>query len=58
MYIDNDISWGEIYEVSWWGVGVDNNIGWGIIYQQEAEADTWSYQVSKWNEEDDNWDYI
>lgn len=30
------MSWGKIYETTWWGVGVDNNISWGIVYKDLA----------------------
>jgi hypothetical protein len=34
MTYDNNIDWGEIYESTWWGVGVDTNtIDWGIVYK-------------------------
>lgn len=29
----NSISWGKIYETTWWGIGVNSNtISWGKIY--------------------------
>lgn len=30
------MSWGKIYETTWWGVGVNNNISWGIVYKDLA----------------------
>lgn len=26
------MSYGKIYDTTWWGVGRDNTIGWGIVY--------------------------
>jgi hypothetical protein len=26
------MSYGKIYDTTWWGVGRDNAIGWGIVY--------------------------
>lgn len=34
---NNTISWGKIYETSYWGIGVKTNtISWGKIYEDEA----------------------
>ena len=30
------MSYGKIYETTWWGVGVDNTIGWGSVYADLA----------------------
>ncbi len=30
------MSYGKIYETTYWGVGVDNTIGWGSVYADLA----------------------
>jgi hypothetical protein len=35
------MSWGKIYETTWWGSGaLDNNIGWGLIYRDYIDPTT------------------
>lgn len=58
-WLKNLINWGEIYESTWWGKGVlTNTIGWGIVYKPEASQDTWEYQQSEWNTENNKWNNI
>jgi hypothetical protein len=35
-----------------------NTIGWGIIYKPEASQDTWNYQQSEWETENNKWNNI
>ena len=57
--MDNTIDWGEVYESTWWGVGVDTNtIGWGIVYKNIASQDTWQYQNSYYQDEINIWNDI
>jgi len=57
--LNNNIDWGEIYEDTWWGVGVTSNtIGWGIVYLPYASQDGWAYQDSYWQDEIDVWNQI
>ena len=43
--------WGEIYEVSWWGISVPQPNGWGSAYIVPANQDSWQYQMSQWKNE-------
>jgi len=39
--MSNNISWGKIYETSYWGIGVTTNtISWGKIYEDLADSGT------------------
>jgi len=59
MTYDNNIDWGEIYESTWWGVGVDTNtIGWGIVYKDIAGQDFWQFQNSYYQDEINIWNDI
>jgi hypothetical protein len=58
-WLKNLLNWGEIYESSWWGIGVTTNtIDWGIVYKSEASQDTWNYQQSEWETENNKWNNI
>lgn len=59
MTYDNNIDWGEIYESTWWGVGVDTNtIDWGIVYKIISDQDYWQYQNSYYQDEINIWNDI
>jgi hypothetical protein len=59
MTYDNNIDWGEIYESTWWGVGVDTNtIGWGIVYKDIADQSYWQFQNSYYQDEINIWNDI
>ena len=39
------MSYGKIYESSWWGIGVSTNtISWGIVYAALASTDAIEFQ--------------
>ena len=57
--MNNTIDWGEIYESTWWGVGVDTNtIDWGIVYKEIAGQDFWQFQNSYYQDEINVWNDI
>lgn len=58
-WLSNLIDWGEIYERSWWGVGVETNtIGWGNVYKSESSQSYWQYQSSYYQDEINIWNDI
>ena len=58
-WLNNSIDWGEIYERSWWGIGVETNtIGWGNVYKSEASQSYWQYQSRYYQDEINIWNDI
>lgn len=45
------MSYGEIYEQTWWGIEVPAANDWGIIYDFESSQELWSFQFSEWSQE-------
>lgn len=57
--LNNNIDWEEIYEDTWWGIGVStNSINWGIVYYDNSQQESWNFQSSYYNDEVDNWNNI